>query len=200
MAIDFPNSPATNDTFTSGNRTWVYDGEKWNISVVSTSSVLDALSDVTITSASGYHVLQYDDVSSAWVNSANLTVFGRLDVQELRETVVDSSISSNVMTCDYTTGNIFYQTTAPGANFTVNLTNVPTDNGYSVTVSIFVTQGSTGYIPNALQIAGASQTIKWANGTTPTPTSSSGKVDVFTFTCVRHSSTWTVFGNASVNY
>ena len=31
MAIDFPNSPATNDTYTVGNRTWRYDGEKWVI-------------------------------------------------------------------------------------------------------------------------------------------------------------------------
>lgn len=29
MPIDFPNSPTTNDTYTVGDRTWVYDGEKW---------------------------------------------------------------------------------------------------------------------------------------------------------------------------
>lgn len=29
MAIDFPASPATNDTHTSGGRTWTYDGESW---------------------------------------------------------------------------------------------------------------------------------------------------------------------------
>lgn len=26
MAIDFPNTPATNDTYTVGIRTWKYDG------------------------------------------------------------------------------------------------------------------------------------------------------------------------------
>jgi hypothetical protein len=31
MAVDFPNSPATNDTFTVGNITWQYDGTKWKI-------------------------------------------------------------------------------------------------------------------------------------------------------------------------
>jgi hypothetical protein len=30
MAIDYPNSPATNDTFTVGNKTWIYDGTTWN--------------------------------------------------------------------------------------------------------------------------------------------------------------------------
>lgn len=31
MAIDFPNSPATNDTYTVNSKTWKYDGEKWII-------------------------------------------------------------------------------------------------------------------------------------------------------------------------
>lgn len=31
MAIDFPNTPVINQLYTSGNRTWKYDGEKWII-------------------------------------------------------------------------------------------------------------------------------------------------------------------------
>ena len=38
MAIDFPNSPATNSTHTVGGKTWKYDGEKW-ISVVVTEPI-----------------------------------------------------------------------------------------------------------------------------------------------------------------
>ena len=29
MAIDFPNSPALNDTFTVGSSVWQFDGSKW---------------------------------------------------------------------------------------------------------------------------------------------------------------------------
>lgn len=29
--IDFPNSPILNEEFTSGNRTWKWSGEVWNI-------------------------------------------------------------------------------------------------------------------------------------------------------------------------
>lgn len=129
-----------------------------------------------------------------------LTVAGTATVQQIREKVTDSSISTSVMTCDYSTGSIFYQSTNPSANFTVNVTNAPTDNGYAITISVFVTQGVTGYIPNALQVAGSSQTIKWAGGTAPTPTSSSGKIDLFTFTLIRRSSAWTVLGSANLNY
>lgn len=202
MAIDFPNSPTTNQTYTVGNRTWIYDGEKWGIQSVTTNAVLDGLTDVIITSASANQVLQYSSGSSAWVNSNDLTVTGRLDIAEVREVVVDSSISpsSNIMTCDYSTGCVFYQGTAPEANFTVNLTNAPTDNGYAITISVFVTQGATGYYPSAFQIAGSAQTIKWIGGSAPTPTSSSGKIDIFSFTCVRRSSAWTVFGSANLNY
>jgi hypothetical protein len=34
MAIDFPNSPALNDEFTSGDRTWKWDGSSWILLVV----------------------------------------------------------------------------------------------------------------------------------------------------------------------
>lgn len=30
-AIDFPNTPTVNDTFTSGNTTWQYDGVSWSL-------------------------------------------------------------------------------------------------------------------------------------------------------------------------
>jgi hypothetical protein len=133
-------------------------------------------------------------------SDGSFTTTGSLNVQEIREKVTDSSISTNVMTCDYTTGTIFYQASNPSANFTVNVTNLPTDDGNAITISIFVTQGSTGYIPNALQVAGSAQTIKWAGGTAPTPTSSSGKIDLFTFSLIRRGSAWTVLGSANLNY
>ena len=31
MAIDFPNSPASNELYVAAGKTWKYDGEKWNI-------------------------------------------------------------------------------------------------------------------------------------------------------------------------
>ena len=34
MAIDFPNSPATNDTYTVGSRTWTWTGTNWELKAV----------------------------------------------------------------------------------------------------------------------------------------------------------------------
>jgi len=138
--------------------------------------------------------------SAGAVSSTSASVSGRFDGTSIREVVLDASVSASVVTADYSTGDIFYVGTAPSSNFTVNLTNAPTDNGKAITVVIFVTQGATGYIPNAVQVAGSAQTIKWANGAAPTPTSSAGKIDIFSFTFVRRSSAWTVFGSSNLGY
>lgn len=185
-------------TTTFGNNIDVNNGSVFTTSIDGSTSPWNS---VTLYTDSGI-VSVYGFLSA----NGDLTVNGKstfndpITVQGVRETVTASSISSNIMTCNYESGSIFYQATNPGANFTVNITNLPTDNGNAITVSIFVEQGSTGYIPNALQIAGTGQTIKWSGGTAPTPTSSSGKIDLFTFTLIRRNNAWTVLGSANLNY
>jgi hypothetical protein len=126
---------------------------------------------------------------------------GTTDMQELRETVVDVTLASNVATLNWTAGNIYYIATAPSASMTFNATNVPTDNSKIMTINVLVTQGSTGYIPTVFQIAGSSNTIRWAGGTAPTPTSSAGKIDIFSFTLQRTSGgAWIVYGSSSLNF
>jgi hypothetical protein len=133
--------------------------------------------------------------------SGGATFSGTTDVQELREQVVDVTLVSNVATLDWTAGNIYYIATAPSANMTFNVTNVPVEVSKVMTINVFVTQGSTGYLPTTFQIAGASQTIRWQGGTAPTPTNGASKIDVFSFTLMRTSgSTWIVYGAASTNF
>ena len=139
-------------------------------------------------------------ISGTTTHSGNLEVTGRLDSTDIREQVSLGTISSNILTANYPDGTIYFISSAPSANFTVNVTNVPTDNNKAITIVVLVTQGSTGYIPSALQVGGAAQTIKWIGGTAPTPTSSAGKIDVFNFTLIRISSAWTVIGNSSLNF
>jgi hypothetical protein len=84
---------------------------------------------------------------------------------------------------------------------TFNVTNVPTDNSKIMTLNVMVTQGSTGYIPGTFQIGGASQTIRWAGGSAPTPTSSAGKIDIFSFTMQRTSSSaWIIYASSALNF
>lgn len=129
--------------------------------------------------------------------SGDINITGRLDVQEIRETLTSLTIVSNVLTIDYTTvGNAVVS--SPGANFTINVTNVPTDNNKAIDASVLVNQGATGRIPSAFQIDGVAQTIRWVGGVTPTGTNN--KLDVFSFTMLRQSNTWTVLGQGSLNF
>ena len=133
--------------------------------------------------------------------TGGVSMSGAVDVQELREQVVDVTLSSNSGTLDWTAGNIYYIATAPTGNMTFNVTNVPTDNSKIMTLNVMVTQGSTGYIPGTFQIGGASQTIRWAGGSAPTPTSSAGKIDIFSFTMQRTSSSaWIIYASSALNF
>jgi hypothetical protein len=132
--------------------------------------------------------------------TGDVNIAGNLKVQEMSEDVVDAALASNVAALDYATGNIFWISTTPSAAMTWSITNAPTVNGRTFTISGFVTQGATGYIPSVLNVNGSAVTIKWLGGTSPTPTSSSGKIDIFNFTLIYRGSAFTALGNASLNF
>jgi hypothetical protein len=139
--------------------------------------------------------------AASYAALAGATFTGPVLLEEVAEKVADITLSSNVATLDWATSNVFYIATAPSAAMTVNVTNVPTTVSKIMTINIFVTQGSTGYIPSTFQIQGVGQTIKWAGGSAPTPTSSDGKIDIFSFTMQRTSGgAWLVYGASSLNF
>ena len=131
---------------------------------------------------------------------ASPTFTGTVTLATTTEVLNTGTISTGVFTANFSTGGVFYITTAPTANFTVNVTNLPTTDNRVTIVSFFVIQGATGYIPNALQIGGSVQTIKWSGGSAPTPTNGAGKVDVFTFTFIRRGAAWEAIGTSNRNF
>ena len=131
--------------------------------------------------------------------TSNVLLTGRLDVAEIREVISDIIIESNIITASYEDANIFYVTSTPSANFTLNVTNVPTDNLRMFGITLIVTQRSTGYIPNVFQVNSSPITIKWINSSVPAPTNSAGKIDIFNFTLLRRVDSWIVLGTANVN-
>lgn len=128
-------------------------------------------------------------------NSDGAIVTGKLVVNSLAETFAEnSSPSGGVVAVNTTTGGVWYEQ-APGADYTINLTNLATDNNRVQTIATVIEQGSTAYMPTALQIAGSAQTINWKDGSAPTGTANG--YDIVSFTVMRRSSTWIVFGSAS---
>lgn len=84
MAIDFPGSPANNDTFTSGGKTWLYNGTSWNL-ITLTQNVIPSNS---VTSAS----IVDGTIVNADVNTSAAITYGKLS---LSNSVVNSDISSS---------------------------------------------------------------------------------------------------------
>ena len=65
MAIDFPNSPNTNDTHADGGRTWIWDGTTWKIYSSSTSGI--GLNDLSVTTSSvGTAALSYNTTTGVF--------------------------------------------------------------------------------------------------------------------------------------
>lgn len=100
--------------------------------------------------------------------------------------------ATGVTAHDCSNGHIFRHT-AIAANFTVNFTNLGLTNDHGATVALLLIQGSTSYIPTAVQIGGVSQTILWQGGSSPSGTNSG--TDIVTFSIIQASGTYTVLGN-----
>ena len=95
---------------------------------------------------------------------------------------------------DFNSGSLFLHSSI-AANFTANFTNVPTTNDRSITMALILDQGATAYIPNAVQIDGAAQTIQWSGGSAPSGTNN--YTDIVNFTLIRSGGSWTVLGSLS---
>lgn len=121
-----------------------------------------------------------------------LTVTGTTTLQLASDLLAVKTGATGVVTHDLTSSGVFYHT-SPAANFTANFTNVPVTDNRVLTVTLLINQGSTPYIPSAVQLEGAAQTIKWLNASAPTGNAS--RVDVVSFNFIRTSSSWTVMGS-----
>jgi hypothetical protein len=69
--------------------------------------------------------------------------------------------------------------------------------GQSMTVAFLVTQGSTAYYNNVVQVDGSAVTPKWQGGTAPTAGNASS-VDIYSYTIVKTgNAAFTVFASVT---
>ena len=99
--------------------------------------------------------------------------------------------STGTVAHDCSTGHVFYHT-GVAANFTANFTNLGLAQEDATNIAIIINQGNTGYIPSAVQIGGAAQTIIWNGNSTPSATDNG--TDVFSFTILNDGGTYVVLG------
>lgn len=151
-------------------------GSAYNGSAASTLAI-----DNTVVTTSGAQTLTGDKTFS-----------GLVTLTETTETVSTLTGATGTVNHDFVTSTVWWHTSI-AANFTANFTNVPTTDNRAIVITLFLVQGVTAFIPNAVQIAGVSQTINWANNATPAGTAS--RTDIVTFTLMRVGGAWTVFGS-----
>ena len=144
--------------------------------------------------ATGWTGLPYGGLQGptgpAQTTVSTFTVNGPISVQQIQEAVNVITSPTSPRTIDWSTGAI-YHVSSMSANFTINITNLPTTANKVYVVTFFLIQGATPYFINALQIAGSATTINWAGSSVPTPTANKREVQAFTLVFV--GSTWTAF-------
>lgn len=139
-------------------------------------------------------------VSGGTTTAGNTTTLA-LSTTNLAETVslVPLAITT-LLNYNVTTQTVYYVTANSTGNFTVNIRASDTTTlnsilniGQSVTVALFVTNGSTPYYVSAVQVDGASPaSIKWQGGTAPSAGNASA-TDSYTFSVIKTAaSTYTV--------
>jgi hypothetical protein len=122
-------------------------------------------------------------------DSTGIITFQRQAVfQQTSEVLNTKTDATGPVVHDYSTGAIWYHSSI-SADFTANFTNVPTTDNRTIVCTLVLVQGANAYIPNAVQIGGAAQTVKWL-GSASAPTGNANKVDIVSFTLVRVGSAW----------
>lgn len=112
----------------------------------------------------------------------------------ISESFTSLSGATGTVTHNTSLGDIFYHSSI-ASDFTANFTNVTTTDSRSRVLVLVLVQGSTAYMPTAVQIDGTSQSVRWVGGTTPSGTNSG--VDLVSFSVIRSAGTWLVLGQSA---
>lgn len=145
----------------------------------------DTLQDVTTRGATTTDLVDFQ---------AGMTV-GGADLHILNHGILEQLVQVNnptgVVTYDCNATNVWWNI-QPAADWTANFINinVPLDSARNVTLAII--QESQPFIPSAVQIMGAPQTIRWQGGTPPTGTANG--VDVVSFSIIVIGATYHILG------
>ena len=138
------------------------------------------------------------DISGNVAVGSNLTVTGTTTTNGIavfEQGVIEgfSSLASatGVVAHNCANGHIFRHT-GISADFTANFTNLGITDDHGTMVSLILVQGGTAYIPTAVQIDGAAQTILWQGGSAPSGTDSG--TDIVSFSITQSAGTRTVLG------
>ncbi|MDA8976444.1 hypothetical protein N9F73_00555 [bacterium] len=156
--------------------------------VTSTTAELNILDGVTSTAAE----LNYNDITTLGTSQASKVVTAdangdvllseELKAKSYNETYATGSSSSNVLTLNLETGNVF-QTTLTENITTLTLSNPPA-SGTAYGFVLRIVQGASGFTVTW------PSSIKWSGGFAPVVSTGSGDIDVYGFFTTDAGTTW----------
>ena len=169
---------------------------------------------VVTADASGQLALQSAGTTGLTVASGNVTVANKMTVvgtastaglkiaDVLETATISATAATGTINYDVTTQAVLYYTSNASANWTVNFRgssgtslNTLLATGESVTVAFFVTQGSTAYYNNVVQVDGSTVTPKYQGGTAWTA-GNANSIDAYVYTIIKTgSAAFTVFAS-----
>jgi len=195
-AINFPSNPTLNQTVTVGTTVYTWNGTTWNGSVA--VGPTGATGATGLTGATGVT----GSTGSPGGATGSTGATGSIGVTGATGPGANIAIESmsvisgaiGAVAHNYNLGGLFYHTLIAG-NFTPNFTNVPTTADSVINFTLLLNQSSTPYGCSSIFIDGQVQTIKWADGSQPTP--NANKLEIISFSLIRTSNTWTVIGSFS---
>jgi hypothetical protein len=104
-AIDFPNSPSTNDAFVSGGKRWVYNGSAWVLStpatyVIANSEVTaDKLATDSVTAIKvAANAVTETKLATDAVTTAKIAALAVTDAKLASDSVTTAKIATNAIT------------------------------------------------------------------------------------------------------
>ena len=155
------------------------------------------------TTIAGLSVAQTFTATQTFSGSSSALAMVLNDAAET--TTVSATAATGTINFDVTTQSVIYYTSNASANWTVNFRassgtslNTAMSTGQSVTVAFLVTQGSTAYFNNTIQIDGTTSgvTVRWLGGA-PTAGNASG-IDSYRYLIIKTgSATFTVLASVT---
>ena len=104
MAINFPDSPANNDSFTSGGKKWIFNGTTWNL--ITANSYTISTGEVTTANIAAGAVtaakLASDSVTTVKILNDNITTAKIADDAVTAAKLADTAVTAG----SYTATNI----------------------------------------------------------------------------------------------
>jgi len=139
--------------------------------------------------------------------SGSTTALAELLTNASEVVTVSATAATGTIAYHVTTQSVLYYTSNASANWTINLTGASTpvtldtllSTGQCITVVHMVTQGSTAYYNNVVQVDGTTSgvTTKWQGSATPS-IGNANSIDVYSYTVIKTgSATFTVLASQS---